>query len=57
MQKCENINQFPGSWCFDNFTSAEVKNQIFAYLYSIIGLLVIGVTAISYIVVSMVLVK
>ncbi|XP_053394881.1 prostaglandin E2 receptor EP4 subtype-like isoform X2 [Mercenaria mercenaria] len=53
----ENINQFPGSWCFFNFTSAEVKNQIFAYLYAIIGLLVIGMTAISNIVVSMVLVK
>ena len=53
----ENINQFPGSWCFFNFTSVEVKNQIFAYMYVAIGLLVIVGTAISNIVVSMVLLK
>lgn len=53
----ENINQYPGTWCFFTFTSSELKNQIFAYLYAIIGLLVIGVTAISNVVVTSVLLK
>lgn len=53
----ENINQFPGTWCFFNFTSSVVKNQIFAYLYAIMGLLVIGVTAISNVVVTFALLK
>lgn len=53
----ENINQFPGTWCFFNFTSSKVKNQIFAYLYAIIGLLVIGVTAISNVIVTFALLK
>ncbi|KAL4235655.1 Prostaglandin E2 receptor EP4 subtype [Mactra antiquata] len=53
----ENINQFPGSWCFFTFTSSELKNQIFTYFYSIFGLLIIGITAISNVVVTFVLLK
>lgn len=53
----ENINQFPGSWCFFSFTSSELKNQIFAYMYSIFGLFVIIITAISNVYVTFLLLK
>ncbi|KAH3867436.1 prostaglandin E2 receptor EP3 subtype-like [Dreissena polymorpha] len=42
----QNVNQYPGTWCFFNFTSSDIKNQIFAYSYASIGLVVIFVTAI-----------
>ncbi|KAH3867457.1 hypothetical protein DPMN_030585 [Dreissena polymorpha] len=41
-----NVNHFPGTWCFFTFTSSDSKNQIFAYSYASIGLVVIFVTAI-----------
>lgn len=53
----QNVKQFPGTWCFFVFTSSEIENQVFAYLYAVIGLLVIGVTAISNVVVTLVLLK
>ena len=49
----DNIKQFPGTWCFFTFTSTELKNQIFAYFYATLGLLVIGVTALSNIFVTL----
>lgn len=53
----ENVKQFPGTWCFFSFTSPEVKNQIFSYMYATIGLLIIFVTALSNVVVTFTLLK
>ena len=53
----ENIKQFPGTWCFFSFTSSEVKNQIFSYMYVTIGLLIICVTTLSNVVVTFTLLK
>ncbi|XP_060594670.1 prostaglandin E2 receptor EP4 subtype-like, partial [Ruditapes philippinarum] len=53
----ENIIQFPGTWCFFTFTSTVMKNKIYAYLYAVIGILGIIVTAMSNMFVIIVLVK
>ena len=53
----DNIKQFPGTWCFFTFTSRELKNQIYAYLYASTGLFMIGVTAASNLFVTLVLLK
>lgn len=53
----ENVKQYPGTWCFFSFTSSEVKNQIFSYMYAAIGLLIIFVTALSNVVVTFTLLK
>ena len=53
----DNIKQFPGTWCFFTFTSRELKNQIYAYLYASTGLFMIGVTAVSNVFVTLLLLK
>ena len=37
----KNVKHFPGSWCFFEFNGETIAVRLFAYLYSIIGLMVI----------------
>ena len=53
----KNVKQFPGTWCFFTFVSSELKNQIFAYMYSCIGLSVILMTACFNVLVTLTLLK
>ena len=53
----KNIQHYPGTWCFFDLYSTEPKDQIFAVLYSIIGLLVIIVTGIGNIAVMAVMLR
>lgn len=53
----ENVVQFPGTWCFFTFTSSKLRNKIYSYMYTSIGLLSIIVTAVSNTLVTIVLLK
>ena len=53
----ENVVQFPGTWCFFTFTSSELKNKFYTYLYVALGLVGIVVTALSNMFVTIMLLK
>ncbi|KAK6180426.1 hypothetical protein SNE40_012586 [Patella caerulea] len=53
----ENSVQYPGTWCFFNYTSDAITGKIFTYFYASVGLLVIAVTALCNVAVMIVLVK
>ncbi|XP_076112709.1 prostaglandin E2 receptor EP2 subtype-like isoform X2 [Mytilus galloprovincialis] len=42
----ENVVHYPWSWCFYNFFGDRVEDKIYGYLYSILGLGIICLTAI-----------
>jgi prostaglandin E receptor 4 len=42
----ENVKQFPATWCFFNFFGNNIKDAIYAYFYSALGLGTILMTAI-----------
>ncbi|CAG2246270.1 prostaglandin F2-alpha receptor-like isoform X1 [Mytilus edulis] len=42
----ENVVHYPKSWCFYNFFGDRVEDKIYGYLYSILGLGIICLTAI-----------
>jgi prostaglandin E receptor 4 len=52
-----NVIHFPGTWCFFSFTGKSVREQLFTYTYTSIGLLVIAMTALCNITVITLLVK
>jgi prostaglandin E receptor 4 len=42
----ENVNHFPGSWCFFDFFGQSPLQNIYSYVYASIGLLLISFTAV-----------
>ncbi|XP_048759895.1 prostaglandin E2 receptor EP4 subtype-like isoform X2 [Ostrea edulis] len=42
----ENVNHFPGSWCFFDFFGQSLLQNIYSYFYASTGLLLISLTAV-----------